>query len=110
MARTCASEKQFLITRWWLPSGRLTDLDVIAFIVMARAGVPRRRDPPSWVKLMREDLICSYAAYLISISTRQWSLGPQSPGSLRALTRTCSAKPAEANTKSSWRVAVAGAW
>src|SRR5262245_6555584 len=43
-----------------------------------------------------------------SMPTRQWSLGPQFSGSFTALTRTCSDKPTEANTKSSCRAAVAG--
>ena len=43
-----------------------------------------------------------------TISTTQWSLGPQRSGSLRARTVTEDARLLDANTKSSWRVAVSG--
>jgi len=39
--------------------------------------------------------------YFISISTRQWSLGPHSLGSFMALTLTRTAIALDANTKSS---------
>ena len=54
-------------------------------------------------------VVVSYS-YAISICKRQWSLGPHCSGELSARTVMESAKPAEANAKSNWRVAVAGVW
>lgn len=55
-----------------------------------------------------EQIIVLLGGYFISISTRQWSLGPHSLGSFIALTLTRSAMALDANTKSSWRVADVG--
>lgn len=51
-----------------------------------------------------------YLRYAISISSWQWSLGPQRSGEFNARTVRESLRPSEAKTKSNWRVAVVGVW